>query len=77
MGDLLTSLIRTYVPLIVGGAIAWLSTKGIDIDENTKIQLVSGLTSLISAVYYTLVRLLESKWAVFGLLLGSQKTPKY
>lgn len=77
MNDLITSLIRTYVPIAVGAAITWLATKGLEVDENTKVQLVAGLTGLVSAAYYGLARFLEQKWSVAGLLLGSRKTPKY
>lgn len=77
MNDLITSLIRTYVPIAVGAAITWLATKGLEVDENTKVQLVAGLTGLVSAAYYGLARFLEQKWGVAGLLLGSRKIPKY
>ena len=77
MNDFVTSIIRTYVPILVGAAITWLATKGIEVEENVKLQLVAGLTGLVSAVYYGAVRLLEQRWGTFGLLLGSRKTPKY
>jgi hypothetical protein len=35
------------------------------------------VTGAVTAVYYLVVRLLESKMPVFGLLLGSKKQPVY
>jgi len=77
MSDLIISIVRTYVPIAVGAAIAWLATNGIEVDQTTQVNLVAGLTGLISAAYYGVARLLESKWPAFGYLLGSKKTPKY
>lgn len=77
MSDLATSLIRTYVPLAVGALLSWFATKGVELDDTTKAQLIAGLTSLISAIYYTVIRILEGRWPKIGVLLGSQKTPKY
>ena len=77
MNDLAVSVIRTTVPMLVGVVITWLATKGVVIDEGVKASLVAGLTGVVSAVYYTIARLLEQKWGAFGLLLGSRKTPTY
>lgn len=77
MNDIITSLIRTYVPIAVGTVISWLATRGLNIDEATGAALVAGLTGVCIAVYYTVVRLLERKFPKIGLLLGSAKTPEY
>lgn len=77
MSDLIISIIRTFVPIAIGSAITWLATKGVDVDENTKANIIAGVTGLVSAIYYGVVRLLEEKWGAFGYLLGSPKKPTY
>lgn len=77
MSDLIISLVRTWVPIGVGVVITWLATKGVVIEEEAKLGLVAGLTGVITALYYTVARVLETRWPVFGLLLGKRKTPLY
>lgn len=77
MSDFLLSFIRTYVPIIIGGLISWLATKGIDLDESSAQALIVGVTGFITALYYFVVRVLESLWPSFGILLGSKKQPEY
>ena len=77
MNDLVTSFIRTYVPVIVGSLIAWLAARGINVDEQTSGAAVTALTGAIILAYYTVVRLLERKFPKIGVLLGSSKKPEY
>lgn len=77
MSDVLVSLIRTYVPIGVGAFIAWLVTLGVEVDATAQAGLVTGLTAVITAAYYTLVRLLEKRFPWLGVLLGSTKQPEY
>ncbi len=78
MQDFVTSLIRTYVPLTVGAIISYLATKGIDIDANAQLGLVTFLTAVIQGTYYLLARLLEQRLPKLGgLLLGSTRKPEY
>ena len=77
MQDFVTSMIRTGVPYLVGGVISWLATKGFTLTEEQTIQLASALTFVFGFAYYFLVRLLESKWKWFGLLLGAPVRPTY
>lgn len=77
MSDLLASLIRTWVPIGVGALISWLVTLGIEVDPATESGLIVGLTGLITAGYYTLVRLLEKKYPWVGVLLGKPAQPEY
>ncbi|WP_432050325.1 hypothetical protein [Verrucosispora sp. NA02020] len=78
MSDHLVSLIRTWVPIAVGVALAWLATRlGIVLDESTSTGLTVGAVGLTSAVYYALVRALESRWPALGFLLGSRQAPVY
>jgi hypothetical protein len=75
MGNLIPSLIRTYVPIVIGALISWLITLGVEIDDSVQAGLVTALTGLLIAVYYTLIRLLEKKWPALSILLGSSQIP--
>lgn len=70
------SYIRTYVPIVVGWAIAQLAeTLGpLDVDTETVSLAVTGL---VIAVYYAAARALEKRWPAAGWLLGSTKQPTY
>lgn len=77
MSDHLVSLIRTYVPIVVGAALGWLIAAGVDVDPATRDALVAGIVGLTTAAYYGLVRALEARWPALGILLGSTKAPTY
>lgn len=77
MSDFITSLIRTYVPIIVGSIIAWLSARGIAIDANAIAGLAAFLSAVFSGAYYLLIRILEKKYPQVGILLGSTRKPEY
>lgn len=78
MSDTVIAQIRTIVPIAVGALLTWLATKfKIVIDEQTQTQLVLGLQGLITAVYYSVVRILEDRFPQLGILLGSTKKPVY
>jgi len=76
---MLPSLLRTVVPLLVG----WLAALGVQLDSAS---LTAGVTALVSAVYYTVLRLVET-WAcqldkgwlktTAGILLGWADQPEY
>ncbi|GAA3972355.1 hypothetical protein FOF52_15785 [Thermobifida alba] len=76
---MLTSVVRTTVPLIVGALSAFAATRlGIDLPEAALTEVV---TVLVAGVYYTAVRVLEERVSpAFGrvlLGLGLRGTPKY
>lgn len=76
--DYLTSLIRTWVPVIVGSVLAWLAAKtGIVLDENASGQVVLAVSAFFIGAYYGLVRWLEPRFPWLGWLLGSPKQPGY
>lgn len=75
MNTLILSLIRTYVPVVVGAFIAWLISLGVTLDASTEAGLVTALTGILIAVYYTLARLLERKWPALSVLLGTTQIP--
>lgn len=80
MSDFLIAQIRTYVPMLVGMVVAWLVAQGI-LDEETSqtvlINATAALTTLFSALYYFLVRLLAEWKPWFGYLLGVNQAPEY
>ena len=77
MNNTMIGLIRTWVPIVVGGFFSWLATQGLALDAETQAGAIVALTGIIQAVYYTLVRLLEQQWPAAGWLLGKASTPKY
>ena len=78
MSDATPSFIRTYVPLAVGAAVTWAATRhGIVLDEATSQAATIATTGVASAVYYGLVRALESRFPALGVLLGYTAQPSY
>lgn len=77
MNSFVTSLIRTYVPIIVGALVSFLITKGVELDPETQTGLIVALTGVSQAVYYYVARVLERKFPQFSFLLGSSAQPKY
>jgi hypothetical protein len=72
--DLVTSFIRTLVPVLVGWIIASATRIGLNLDSA---ELTAALTALFTLVYYTLVRWWESHNPKAGKLLGRAKAPTY
>lgn len=77
MNDFARSLIRTGVPYIVGALLSWLAAMGIDIPADAENGLIAFLTALFGGLYYLIARALESRWPVFGVLLGATTAPEY
>jgi uncharacterized membrane protein (DUF441 family) len=77
MNSIVISLIRTLVPIAVGGAVSWLAAKGLDLDPSVSTSAIIALTGLITGGYYTLVRLAEQKFPSLGILLGHPAKPSY
>lgn len=70
------SIVRTLVPIIVGGILGWLAASNIPLDPEFEVTLTALLTGTFSAVYYLLVRLFERYASPkLGWLLGSAKQP--
>ena len=70
--DLLVSLRRTLVPMIVGLVAGSFLAGYVNPDALDEV-----VTGAVTAVYYLVIRLLESKVPAFGVLLGSRKQPVY
>lgn len=77
MGNFVTSLIRTWVPIIVGAVVAWLTSRGVDIEPEQANGLIAFLSALFSGVYYLAVRWVEQRFPQVGWLLGQAKQVKY
>ena len=77
LSALWVSIVRTIVPIIVGGVLAWLAARGITpLDSEMHTNLTAVLTVALSGLYYVAVRLLEVYVAPrFGWLLGLAKQP--
>jgi hypothetical protein len=72
------SLVRTYVPWLVGAAVGWLVSLGIPLDPELETSLTFALMGAASALYYIGVRLFELYVSPkFGWLLGLAKAPEY
>lgn len=70
--DLLASLIRTYVPILVGlfgpALTNWVGL--------TDVQVNAVMVAVITAVYYGVVRVIETYvWPHIGVLLGYVRQP--
>lgn len=72
--DILVSLRRTIVPIIVGFLLARAVRLGFDIPSES---LTGVVEAVVTGVYYTVVRLIESVWPSAGALLGARKQPRY
>lgn len=78
LNDYIKGHIRTYIPIIVGAALAYGETKwNIILGEDASTGLIVGLVGAVQAVYYTIVRALAEKWPVFGVLLVVNQAPNY
>lgn len=78
MGNYLLSLIRTWVPIVVGTLLTWLAASThIVISEHSRAVAAAACVAVLSAGYYALVRLLERKVPQLGVLLGATVQPAY
>lgn len=81
VNNIITGLIRTVVPAMMGQLIAWLTTVGITVDpavvENFNALAITLLGIILTGAYYVIVRLLAKKYPKLELLLGSEKKPDY
>ena len=77
MKNYLDSLIRTFVPIIIGPVLLWASTKlGTDL-SHLEAEAVVAISGLVTAAYYALIRALERKYPSIGWLLGKPGAPTY
>lgn len=70
--DVLVSLRRTLVPIIVGSTVGSFLAPYVDPDA-----LATVVSGAISAVYYAVLRFVEGRVPAAGVLLGARKQPVY
>lgn len=75
--DLVVSLIRTVVPVIVGSVLGWLAARGLDLGPEAAAGVIPAVTGLCIVGYYSAVRWLETRHSRAGLLLGRTAQPVY
>ena len=68
------SVVRTFVPVVVGLILSGLTQLGIDIDEGA---LTTVVDALFVGGYYALVRVVEVKVPALGWFLGLPSAPDY
>ncbi|WP_460801466.1 hypothetical protein [Microbacterium sp. GXF6406] len=69
--------IRTFVPIAVGALVTWLATANIALDPSSEVAIASGLTALVTAVYWAAATWLARKFPWAGWLLGYPAQPEY
>jgi hypothetical protein len=72
--NLLVSLRRTLVPVLVGFLLSQAARAGFNIPAE---QLTGVLEALVTGSYYAVVRIAEQYAPVLGILLGASKQPRY
>ena len=72
--NLLVSLRRTLVPVLVGFLLSQAARAGFDIPAE---QLTGVLEALVTGSYYAVVRIAEQYAPALGILLGASKQPHY
>lgn len=74
-----TSIIRTFVPVLVGQFMTWAAVQGVmDINGQISGLLISLFTLTFTTAYYALARYLETFVSKkFGWLLGKPSIPVY
>ena len=70
------SILRTIIPVAVGGILGWFASAGIEADPELGSALVAAFTAAGTAIYYVIARVLEVHVSPkFGWLLGLAKSP--
>jgi hypothetical protein len=78
MSQYIISVIRTWVPIIVGAVLAKLIVlTGVVISEDASANLKNTLTLIVIGLYYAVARWLEQRYPRVGILLGYIKQPIY
>lgn len=77
MSQYIVSIIRTWVPWIIGWALGKLVVVGVILDNDTSEKLTFAITALVIGLYYAAARWLEARYPKFGILLGYIKQPVY
>lgn len=75
--NVVPSVIRTGVPVLVGVGVSFAAAKGIHVSAETEAQIVVLLGAGAASIYHWLVRVLEERWPRCGWLLGVARAPDY
>jgi hypothetical protein len=75
--NVVPSVIRTGVPVLVGVLVSLATSKGVHVSAELESQLVVLVGALAGSLYHWVVRLLEERWPRFGWLLGMARAPRY
>ena len=74
---MITNLIRTYTPYVVGWIVAGLASLGIDVTDDQRLMLVGLIGTIAAALYHLAVHALERRYPWASRLLGSSQQPLY
>jgi sulfite exporter TauE/SafE len=81
VSDYIVSLIRTWVPILIGSGLTWASVNlGFVLDDRSSAAVVAATLVVVIGLYYALARALEARWPLLGKLLiglGAGKAPEY
>lgn len=77
MNDLVTSIVRTITPMIVGTLITAAAAVGLDVETEQQASLTVIVAWLITGLYYGIARRLEQHSSGWGWLLGKPATLTY
>jgi uncharacterized membrane protein (DUF441 family) len=77
LNDKIIAAIRTFVPIIVGFIVTWVSKRGFIIDEETSAMLVSTFQAAVTALYWAIVTAVSKRWPQIQWLLGYAAAPEY
>jgi hypothetical protein len=70
--DFVLSLIRTYIPLVVAGALTWIALAlDLDLTEDITTGVTAFVVLAVTGFYYLIARFLETKWTWLSVLLGT------
>lgn len=75
--NVMPSVVRTGVPLVVGVGVSFAAAKGIHISPETEAQVVVLIGAVAASAYHWVVRVLEEHWPRFGWMLGMARSPDY
>ncbi|MGW7100409.1 hypothetical protein [Streptomyces sp. NPDC054838] len=63
--------------MIAGTILSFLATHNVKVDDSEGLLLAQGLTGAFAFAYYLVASLLQTRWPLAGLLLGSTARPIY
>lgn len=78
LNDTVVSLIRTWVPVVVGAGLTWVAKLFPSLEGQLDFEGATLLAvTIVTAAYYALARALEKKVPWLGWMLGVPSEPAY